>query len=64
MVAESSLADGSPVPVYDPAAGANTMAALCLLSAADARTVLRDFETLVDALPRVLPAAESEEVTA
>ncbi|CAM5408945.1 hypothetical protein SALBM135S_01410 [Streptomyces alboniger] len=64
VVAESSLADGSPVPVYDPAAGANTMAALCLLSAADARTVLRDFETLVDALPRVLPAAESEEVTA
>ncbi|MFI1101953.1 acetyl-CoA carboxylase biotin carboxylase subunit family protein [Streptomyces melanogenes] len=57
VVAESSLADGSLVPVYDPAAGANTMAALCLLSATDARTVLRDFETLVDALPRVLPAA-------
>ncbi|MEU3505868.1 hypothetical protein ABZ726_36045, partial [Streptomyces hundungensis] len=31
------------------AGGANTMAALCLLSATDARTVLRDFETLVDA---------------
>ncbi|WP_430738975.1 ATP-grasp domain-containing protein [Streptomyces aureocirculatus] len=57
VVAESSLPDGSVVPVYDPAAGANTMAALCLLSAADARTVLGDFETLVDALPRVLPAA-------
>ncbi|WP_420855551.1 ATP-grasp domain-containing protein [Streptomyces kanamyceticus] len=62
VVAESSLADGSTVPVYDPAAGANTMAALCLLSAADPRTVLRDFETLVDALPRVLPAARPEEV--
>ncbi|MFD9489438.1 acetyl-CoA carboxylase biotin carboxylase subunit family protein [Streptomyces sp. NPDC059991] len=57
VVAESSLPDGSVVPVYDPAAGANTMAALCLLSATDPRTVLRDFETLVDALPRVLPAA-------
>ncbi|MBM7168669.1 ATP-grasp domain-containing protein [Streptomyces sp. G44] len=64
VVAESSLADGSVVPVYDPAAGANTMAALCLLSAADAQTVLRDFESLVDALPRVLPAARPEEVPA
>ncbi|MFK8912153.1 acetyl-CoA carboxylase biotin carboxylase subunit family protein [Streptomyces sp. YS-3] len=62
VVAESSLPDGSVVPVYDPAGGANTMAALCLLSATDARTVLRDFETLVDALPRVLPAARTEEV--
>ncbi|MFD4476539.1 acetyl-CoA carboxylase biotin carboxylase subunit family protein [Streptomyces sp. NPDC058471] len=59
VVAESSLADGSVVPVYDPAAGANTMAALCLLSATDPRTVLRDFRTLVDALPQVLPAASS-----
>ncbi|MEU3506132.1 ATP-grasp domain-containing protein, partial [Streptomyces hundungensis] len=46
------------------AGGANTMAALCLLSATDARTVLRDFETLVDALPRVLPVAQPEEVSA
>ncbi|CAM5576517.1 ATP-grasp domain-containing protein OS=Streptomyces rimosus subsp. rimosus (strain ATCC / DSM 40260 / JCM 4667 / NRRL 2234) OX=1265868 GN=SRIM_033045 PE=4 SV=1 [Streptomyces rimosus subsp. rimosus] len=57
MVPESSLPDGSIVPVYDPAGGANTMAALCLLSAADARTVLRDFTALVDALPDVLPPA-------
>ncbi|KUF16787.1 l-amino acid ligase [Streptomyces silvensis] len=64
VVAESSLADGQVVPVYDPAAGANTMAALCLLSATDARTVLGDFETLVDELPRVLPAARPEEVPA
>lgn len=63
VVAESSLADGGIVPVYDPAAGANTMAALCLLSATDPRTVLRDFETLVDALPRVLPAAQPEEAS-
>ncbi|MFI5701030.1 acetyl-CoA carboxylase biotin carboxylase subunit family protein [Streptomyces xanthochromogenes] len=63
VVAESSLADGDLVPVYDPAAGANTMAALCLLSATDPRTVLRDFETLVDALPGVLPAAHREEVS-
>ncbi|MGE6736953.1 ATP-grasp domain-containing protein, partial [Streptomyces sp. NPDC059900] len=64
VVAESSLADGSIVPVYDPAAGANTMAALCLLSAADPRTVLRDFEALVGALPRIRPAARPEEVPA
>ncbi|MEU6674137.1 ATP-grasp domain-containing protein [Streptomyces sp. NPDC046925] len=64
VVAESSLADGSIVPVYDPAAGANTMAALCLLSATDPRTVLHDFEALVSALPRVLPAAQPEEVSA
>lgn len=64
VVAESSLADGSAVPVYDPAAGANTMAALCLLSASDARTVVRDFETLVDALPQVLPAVRPEEMSA
>ncbi|QPP07645.1 ATP-grasp domain-containing protein [Streptomyces bathyalis] len=57
VVPESSLPDGSTVPVYDPVGGANTMAALCLLSAADARTVLRDFTNLVDALPAVLPAA-------
>ncbi|WP_425264376.1 ATP-grasp domain-containing protein [Streptomyces atriruber] len=64
VVAESSLTDGSVVPVYDPAAGANTMAALCLLSAATPRIVLRDFEALVDALPQVLPAARPEEVSA
>ncbi|MEU2794329.1 ATP-grasp domain-containing protein [Streptomyces sp. NPDC007100] len=57
VVPESSLPDGSTVPVYDPAGGANTMVALCLLSAADARTVLRDFTALVDALPEVLPPA-------
>lgn len=57
VVPESSLPDGSTVPVYDPDGGANTMAALCLLSAADAGTVLRDFTTLLDALPAVLPPA-------
>ncbi len=61
VVADSSLPDGTPVPVYEPAAGANTMAALCLLSALDPQTVVRDFRTLVDALPQVLPAASSEE---
>ncbi|MER5970563.1 ATP-grasp domain-containing protein [Streptomyces sp. NPDC002055] len=57
VVTESSLPDGTVVPVYDPAAGANTMAALCLLAAVDPVTVIRDFEALVDALPKVLPAA-------
>ncbi|KUJ65617.1 l-amino acid ligase [Streptomyces albus subsp. albus] len=56
-VTEHSLPNGTPVPVYDPAAGANSMAALCLLSASDPVTVIRDFETLTDALPDVLPAA-------
>ncbi|MFH8487622.1 acetyl-CoA carboxylase biotin carboxylase subunit family protein [Streptomyces longisporoflavus] len=64
VVKESSLSDGSLVPVYDPAAGANTMAALCLLSATDPRTVLHDFQALVHALPRVLPAARNQEVVA
>ncbi|MEV5989410.1 ATP-grasp domain-containing protein [Streptomyces sp. NPDC052051] len=58
VVPESSLPDGTTVPVYDPVGGANTMAALCLLSAPDARTVLRDFTTLIDALPTMLPPAE------
>ncbi|MEU5210067.1 ATP-grasp domain-containing protein [Streptomyces sp. NPDC020742] len=57
VVAENSLPDGTPVPVYDPAAGANTMAALCLLSAVDPETVLHDLRTLVDALPHTLPSA-------
>ncbi|MFE3886782.1 acetyl-CoA carboxylase biotin carboxylase subunit family protein [Streptomyces lydicus] len=60
VVAENSLPDGTLVPVYDPAAGANTMAALCLLSAADPETVIRDFRTLVDALPQVLPHGTPE----
>ncbi|MFJ6749262.1 acetyl-CoA carboxylase biotin carboxylase subunit family protein [Streptomyces sp. NPDC091266] len=61
VVGENSLPDGTPVPVYDPAAGANTMAALCLLSATDPQTVLHDFRTLVDALPQILPALGAEE---
>ncbi|MFD4630188.1 acetyl-CoA carboxylase biotin carboxylase subunit family protein [Streptomyces sp. NPDC058284] len=61
VVAESSLDDGSLIPLYDPAAGANTMAALCLLSATDPHTVLSDFETLIDALPHTLPTAQPEE---
>jgi len=60
VVAENSLPDGTLVPVYDPAAGANTMAALCLLSAADPETVIRDFRTLVDDLPKVLPHGTTE----
>ncbi|POX56295.1 ATP-grasp domain-containing protein [Streptomyces sp. Ru71] len=55
VVGESSLPDGTPVPVYDPAAGANTMAALCLLHADRPQTVVRDFTALVDALPDILP---------
>ncbi|MFF9275740.1 ATP-grasp domain-containing protein [Streptomyces griseosporeus] len=60
VVEESSLPDGAPVPVYDPAAGANTMAALCLLSADRPQTVVRDFTALVDALPDLLPLHATE----
>ncbi|MFE3661217.1 acetyl-CoA carboxylase biotin carboxylase subunit family protein [Streptomyces sp. NPDC059165] len=64
VVTESSLSDGTTVPVYDPAGGANTMAALCLLSADDPQTVVHDFTSLVNALPLFLPTAACEEVTA
>lgn len=64
VVAENSLPDGTPVPAYDPAAGANTMAALCLLSATDPETVICDFRTLVDALPGTLPTTGTTEVLA
>ncbi|UXY39642.1 ATP-grasp domain-containing protein [Streptomyces albidocamelliae] len=64
VVAESSLPDGTPVPVYDPAAGANTMAGLCLLSADRPQSVVRDFAALVDALPHLLPAAIGGEARA
>ncbi|AGS73229.1 ATP-grasp domain-containing protein [Streptomyces collinus] len=64
VVRESSLPDGTPVPVYDPAAGANTMAGLCLMSADRPQTVIRDFTALVDALPRILPAYVGEGVRA
>ncbi|MFF7356225.1 acetyl-CoA carboxylase biotin carboxylase subunit family protein [Streptomyces filipinensis] len=60
VVRESSLPDGCPVPVYDPAAGANTMAGLCLLSADRPQSVVRDFTALVDALPRILPTDVTE----
>ncbi|MFF9815075.1 acetyl-CoA carboxylase biotin carboxylase subunit family protein [Streptomyces sp. NPDC014006] len=64
VVWESSLPDGTPVPVYDPAAGANTMAGLCRLSADQPQTVVRDFTALVDALPDILPVYAAREVRA
>ncbi|MFI1766222.1 acetyl-CoA carboxylase biotin carboxylase subunit family protein [Streptomyces sp. NPDC020800] len=64
VVHESSLPDGTPVPVYDPAAGANTMAGLCLLSADRPQTVVRDLTALVDSLPHILPTAVAEGVRA
>jgi hypothetical protein len=36
------------------------MAALCLLSAADPVTVVRDFENLIAELPALLPAAATD----
>ncbi|MBL1106520.1 ATP-grasp domain-containing protein [Streptomyces sp. 5-8] len=64
VVGESSLPDGTPVPVYDPAAGANTMAGLCLVSAGRPQAVVRDFTALVDAMPRILPRYVTEGVRA
>ncbi|MYR85610.1 ATP-grasp domain-containing protein [Streptomyces sp. SID685] len=64
VVRESSLPDGSPVPVYDPAGGANTMAGLCLLSADRPQSVVRDFTALVAALPDLLPVDAAEEARA
>ncbi|MFD6919616.1 acetyl-CoA carboxylase biotin carboxylase subunit family protein [Streptomyces sp. NPDC059944] len=64
VVRESSLPDGSPVPVYDPAGGANTMAGLCLLSADRPQTVVSDFTALVEALPDILRADVAEEARA
>ncbi|MEU1010303.1 ATP-grasp domain-containing protein [Streptomyces sp. NPDC005890] len=64
VVTESSLPDGALVPVYDPAAGANTMAAVCLLSADRPQTVVDDFTAVVDALPRILPTDVTEAVRA
>ncbi|MGW3151626.1 ATP-grasp domain-containing protein [Streptomyces sp. NPDC001177] len=64
VVRESSLPDGTPVPVYDPAAGANTMAGLCVLSADRPQSVVRDFTALIDALPRILPTDVAEEARA
>lgn len=64
VVRESSLPDGSPVPVYDPAGGANTMAGLCLLSADRPQTVVSDFSALVEALPDILRADATEEARA
>ncbi|MEU8587320.1 ATP-grasp domain-containing protein [Streptomyces sp. NPDC048664] len=64
VVGESSLPDGSVVPEYDPAAGANTMAGLCLLSADEPQSVVRDFTALVDTLPHILPADVTEGVHA
>ncbi|OIK25482.1 hypothetical protein [Streptomyces malaysiense] len=64
VVRESSLPDGSPVPVYDPAGGANTMAGLCLLSADRPQSVVRDLTALVDALPDILRVDGAEEALA
>ncbi|MEV6841584.1 ATP-grasp domain-containing protein [Streptomyces sp. NPDC051133] len=64
VVSESSLTEGSPVPVYAPAAGANTIAGLCLLSADRPQTVIGIFSTLINTLPHILPADVTEGVPA
>ncbi|MEV4613004.1 ATP-grasp domain-containing protein [Kitasatospora sp. NPDC049258] len=55
-VHERSLPPGTPVPAYREAEGANTMAALCFLTAESAPALLADCARIVDALPKALTA--------
>lgn len=54
LVREASLPRGTRMPAYEEAGGANAMAALCFVTAADAHTLLADCENVVASLPRHL----------
>ncbi|MER8184436.1 ATP-grasp domain-containing protein [Kitasatospora sp. NPDC094015] len=56
LVRERSLPPGTPMPAYLEAEGANTMAALCFLTARSAPALLADCARIVDALPKALTA--------
>lgn len=57
LVREASLPDGTPMPAYEEAGGANAMAALCFLTAESEQTLLADCEHVIAALPRALADA-------
>ncbi|RSS64869.1 ATP-grasp domain-containing protein [Streptomyces sp. WAC07061] len=59
LVREHSLAPGSPVPPYEEAGGANSMAALCFLTAESAPRLLADCGRIVAALPEALATPPS-----
>ncbi|MGW6691655.1 ATP-grasp domain-containing protein [Streptomyces sp. NPDC054961] len=56
LVLEHSLAPGSPVPPYEEAGGANSMAALCFLTAESGPELLADCGRILAALPNALAA--------
>ncbi|MFF8266540.1 PEP/pyruvate-binding domain-containing protein [Streptomyces sp. NPDC016562] len=56
LVREHSLAPGSPIPPYEEAGGANSMAALCFLTAESAPQLLADCGRILAALPHALTA--------
>ncbi|WP_309235525.1 ATP-grasp domain-containing protein [Streptomyces sp. TRM64462] len=55
VVPELSRPNGTPTVPYDAAGGSTSMAALCLVSGADATSVADDCHRIVEALPRLLP---------
>ncbi|MFI6448589.1 acetyl-CoA carboxylase biotin carboxylase subunit family protein [Kitasatospora sp. NPDC050543] len=56
LVHERSLPVGTPMPAYRQAEGANTMAALCFLTAESAPALLADCARIIEALPKALTA--------
>ncbi|MER6401203.1 acetyl-CoA carboxylase biotin carboxylase subunit family protein [Kitasatospora sp. NPDC059973] len=55
-VRERSLPAGTPMPAYERAEGANTMAALCFLTARSADVLVADCTRIIEALPKALTA--------
>lgn len=56
LVREHSLAPGTVMPAYEEAGGANSMAALCFVTADSGPALLADCERIVEALPHALAA--------
>ncbi|MET3987921.1 ATP-grasp domain-containing protein [Streptomyces sp. PvR034] len=59
LVHEHSLPPGTPVPAYEEAGGANSMAALCFLRAASGPELLADCGRILAALPNALARASA-----
>ncbi|MCX5077337.1 ATP-grasp domain-containing protein [Streptomyces sp. NBC_00513] len=63
LVREHSLPPGSRVPVYEEAGGANSMAALCFLTAESGPELLADCGRILAALPQALGAPSADRPT-
>ncbi|MGW6834701.1 ATP-grasp domain-containing protein [Streptomyces sp. NPDC054949] len=63
LVREHSLPPGSRVPVYEEAGGANSMAALCFLTAESGPELLADCGRILAALPHALGAPSADRPT-